>query len=327
MEAPPQIRDTLDYVYTRTPEAHRIAVGIHFGTLPPSAADDREDVARYAAYVARQLQPRVRLNSNSPAAPLRMNFASCYVQDHDEDSHFFHAVAGVIGVADGVGGCRSAGVDAAAFSRGLMGNAFSEVSASDLGKPVCPYTILDRAYQRTAASGTPGASTAVIVSLAGKALRWAYIGDSGFALFRDGKLLHRSEPQQHYFNCPFQLFAGEGSHRVSGAAVGEIAVEEGDVLVVASDGLFDNVFDSTLERTVQMGTAFNFTPQHMADIMAGQAHNASMDASKDSPFSVAAREHGLTCTGGKQDDITVVVAFVESQDDMTTDLPVSRLRT
>jgi protein phosphatase PTC7 len=195
-----------------------------------------------------------------------------------------------------------------------MQNAFSEVATSELGKPVCPYEVLDRAYQRTAASGTPAASTAVIVSLAGRALKWAYVGDSGFAVFRDGKMLHRFQPQQRYFNCPFQLRSANGVSTVRDAAVGEIAVEEGYVLVVASDGLFDNVFDSTLENLVQVGTVLGCTPEEMAGLMAFQAYMTSMNPTKDSPFSIASREHGQARTGGKQDDITVVVAFIESQD-------------
>ncbi|CAM0910229.1 unnamed protein product [Alopecurus aequalis] len=312
METPPQVRKILDEIYRRTPDALGIAVGIHFGNLPPSAAANREDVARYAADLVRRLQPRVRPNpSTTPRAPLRMVSAACYLPDHDEDCHFFHDVCGVIGLADGVGGWRAKGVDAAAFSRGLMANAFSEVAASELGKPICPYSILDRAYQQTAAPGTPGACTAVIVSLAGRALKWAYVGDSGFAVFRDGKLVHRSQPQQHFFNCPFQLSPLEGP---SDAAVGEVGVEEGDVLVVSSDGLFDNVFDFTLEWMVQSGTVLGCTPEEMAGVLAGKAHNISLNSSKDSPFSLASRESGRDRTGGKRDDITVVVAFMESQD-------------
>ncbi|XP_020154241.1 putative protein phosphatase 2C 24 [Aegilops tauschii subsp. strangulata] len=319
MEAPPQIRQTLSEISSRTPAALRIAVGIRLGSLPPSAAAGREDVARYAASLARQLQPRARRSSPPTGAALRMSAASCYLPEHDEDAHFFHAVAGVIGVADGVGGCRLEGLDAAAFSRGLMASALSEVVASSAAAPpppggICPYALLEKAYQQTAASGTPAASTAVIVSLAGRSLRWAYVGDSGFAVFRDGRILHRSQPQQSYFNCPFQLSSdSEDSNKVSEAAVGEIAVEEGDVVVVASDGLFDNVFDAMLEKIVQSGLALSFTPKNMADIIASQAYAAAR-RTQDTPFSIAARGHGRNKIGGKKDDTTVVVAFIESRD-------------
>ena len=245
---------------------------------------------------------------------LRMDCDFACLADHDEDAFFCHSKASVVGVADGVGGCRRDGVDAAEFSLGLMENAFDEVDAASSSgtRGVCPYTVLERAYQKTVASTrTPAASTALILSLAGENLRWAYVGDSAFAVFRGGRLLLRSVPQQHYFNCPFQLSAVGGS-RVSDAAVGEFPVEEGDVVVAGTDGLFDNVFDSVLEDIVRMGTKLRFTPGEMAEAMAGLAYDMAR-SDRESPFSAASREHrGTDFTGGKQDDITVIVAFIVS---------------
>ncbi|KAM0912412.1 hypothetical protein ACQ4PT_012816 [Festuca glaucescens] len=305
MESPPQVRKILDQIHGRIPDAMLIAMRIHFGTLPASAAADREDVACSLRQLQSRARPTPAPTTAAPRAPLRLSSGSCYVPHHDEDFHFCHDVCGVVAVADGVGGCRGEGVDAAAFS---------EVATSEFGKPVCPYEILDRAYRRTAASGTPAASTAVVVSLAGRVLRWAYVGDSGFAVFRDGKMLRRFQPQQWYFNCPFQLCAANGVTKVGDAAVGEMAVEEGDVLVVASDGLFDNVSDSALENLVQSSMLLGFTPEEVAGIMAFRAYVASKDPTTDSPFSIASREQGQARTGGKEDDITAVVAFIESQD-------------
>ena len=52
-----------------------------------------------------------------------------------------------------------------------------------------------------------GSCTACIVSLYKQenTLYTANLGDSGFLVIRSGKVLHRSEEQQHYFNTPFQL--------------------------------------------------------------------------------------------------------------------------
>ncbi|KAK1610901.1 hypothetical protein QYE76_034574 [Lolium multiflorum] len=273
MESPPQVRKIMDQIHGRVSDAMR----------------------------------RARREASSD---------SCYVPQHDEDSHFCHDAFGVVAVADGVGGRRAQGVDAAAFSRGLMENTFSEVATSELGKPVCPYKILERVYRRTAALGTPMASTSIIVSLAGmdkvlRVLRWAYVGDSGFAVFRGGKMLRRFQPQQWYFNCPFQLCVGNGITKVSDAALGQMAIEEGDVLVVASDGLFDNVSDFSLENLVRSTMLLGFTPEEVAGIMSFQAYVASKDPKTDSPFSIASREQGQARTGGKVDDITIVVAFIE----------------
>lgn len=38
-----------------------------------------------------------------------------------------------------------------------------------------------------------------------KTLHAANLGDSGFMVVRKGKIILRSEEQQHFFNSPFQL--------------------------------------------------------------------------------------------------------------------------
>jgi len=138
------------------------------------------------------------------ARPLWMDMASRYIPDHDDDAFFCHPGAGVAGVADGVGAYRRRGVDAGAFARALIANAFAEAGRAFArgGTPVCPYALLRSAYEAAARSRAPGASTAAIVSLEGATLRWACVGDSAFAVLRGGRIVRRSKPLQHHFNCP-----------------------------------------------------------------------------------------------------------------------------
>ncbi|KAM0872233.1 hypothetical protein ACQ4PT_038864 [Festuca glaucescens] len=262
-----------------------VLMGLAFG-IPASAGDEvgQENGHRWDPTDCDEKAP-------PPArTALRMECDFSYLPNHDEDAHFCHARAGVVGVADGVGGCRGDGVDAAEFSRGLMANAYNAVAAAS-SSGICPYTLLEIAYQKTVA--------------------WAYVGDSAFAVFRGGRLLLRALPQQHYFNCPFQLSA-VGGDRVKDAAVGEFPVEEGDVVVAGTDGLFDNVFDAKLEGIVQMCTALSLTPGKMAQAIGRLAYDMAR-SSRESPFSAASREQqGTNFTGGKMDDITVIVAFIVS---------------
>lgn len=246
------------------------------------------------------------LHAARRARALRLNLASCYVPDHDEDAHFVHAKAGFVGVADGVGGCRDSG----AFARALMKHALAAVANTNRIEPIDPYTVLQEAHQKAAGSCAPGASTALIVSLHGATLRWAYVGDSGFAVFRGGKMVRRSKPQQHVFNCPFQLSCSKGGDSVSDAVVGEMRVEVGDVVVVATDGLFDNVFDLDLERVVRKGC---LSPQMMAEKIVAAARKAARSGAP-SPFSVESAKNvndgRERVYGGKVDDITVIVAYI-----------------
>ena len=215
--------------------------------------------------------------------------ASRYIPDHDEDAFFCHPGAGVAGVADGVG----------AFARALIANAFAGARRAFArgGAPVCPYALLrGGAHEAAARSSAPGASTAAIVSLDGATLRWACVGDSAFAVLRGGRIVRRSKPQQHHFNCPYQLSA-TGGDRVADAEVGGMPVVDGDVVVIGTDGLFDNVLD------VELG----LSPQNMADNIAGTAcemsfgwlaHSLSTSSSKND-------ENGAErFYGGKVDDIT-----------------------
>ncbi|RCV07444.1 hypothetical protein SETIT_1G245000v2 [Setaria italica] len=285
--------------------------------------DERPDeIANFAAVL---LPPRAHGEHDGDACPqwdddedvprwdLRMEFASCYLKHHDEDAHFGHAETCVVGVADGVGCYRDRGVDASSFAQGLMRSAHEEAVNAAPGTHVCPHTLLERAYQKTAASGTPAASTATIVSLVGRSLRWAHVGDSGFAVFRDGRLLLRLRKQQRRFNCPVSLKTEGGGAGVADAEVGEAPARAGDVVVVGTDGLFDNVFDDELERIVQMGVALGFSPLNMAEVVAAFAHEAARCTYRDTPYSVEKRKQkGAASTCGKPDDITVVVALIVS---------------
>ncbi|CAN6238741.1 unnamed protein product [Urochloa humidicola] len=309
---------TLIEIDGRIPAALRVA--FRLGALRPAPAPGQHDeVANFAAVL---LAPRddggcEPMDCDEPVAPgpLRMAFDACYIPDHGEDAYFGNAAAGVVGVADGVGSYRQRGVDASAFARGLMSSAHAEVVTAAPGTRFCPRTLLERAHRATAAAGTPAASTAVIVSLAGRTLRWAYVGDSGFAVFRDGRMLRRSRAQQHRFNCPYQLNAKlDGALVAAAAEVGEAPAKEGDIVVVGTDGLFDNVTDDELERIVRMGTALGFSPTNMAEVVAGFAFEAARCSYRDTPYSVLGRrEPGRSCfTGGKPDDLTVVVAYIVS---------------
>jgi len=52
-----------------------------------------------------------------------------------------------------------------------------------------------------------GSCTACVVALHREesAIYTANLGDSGFRVVRSGRIVHRSQEQQHYFNTPFQL--------------------------------------------------------------------------------------------------------------------------
>lgn len=74
-------------------------------------------------------------------------------------------------------------------------------------------------------------------------MRSSFVGDSGYAIYRkesDGfKLLFKSKEQQKSFNFPYQI-GSEGDNPTC-AAEDKHIVQLGDLIVLGTDGLFDNM--------------------------------------------------------------------------------------
>lgn len=241
-----------------------------------------------------------------------------------DDAYFVvkHPHGDVIGVADGVGGWRAWGIDPGEFSHSLM-RVSERVVRSGQFTPSEPAAIIARAYYELLENKTHilGSSTACVVVLQGDAgqLYSANIGDSGFLVVRNGSVVHRSQEQQHYFNTPFQLSlpppgtnAQVLSDRPESADTLEFLVKEGDMLMVATDGVFDNLPDSMIikEMVKVQGSTDLLLLQQAANSIAQQARKLAFDEDYMSPFARSARENGINAIGGKPDDITVVLATI-----------------
>ena len=75
-------------------------------------------------------------------------------------------------------------------------------------------------------------------------------GDSGFALFRNKELIFQSTPLQHFFDCPYQFAScpefTDDTDRPEDATDYELQLQSGDVIVAATDGLWDNIHTEEL---------------------------------------------------------------------------------
>ncbi|KAB5580480.1 5-azacytidine resistance protein azr1 [Coniochaeta sp. 2T2.1] len=182
-----------------------------------------------------------------------------------------------LGVADGVGGWMDSGVDPADFSHAFCGymaaEAHEHLSPEDKKKPPKTTTLTARELMQRgydAACRDPsikaGGSTAIVGLLDGTrgVLEVANLGDSGFVHLRPNCVHARSPPQTHAFNTPFQLSVIPPSMMLRAARFGGARLcdlprdadvtrhnlRHGDVLVFASDGLWDNLFDQDVLRIV-----------------------------------------------------------------------------
>ena len=94
----------------------------------------------------------------------------------------------------------------------------------------------------------------------GGTLNATVLGDSGFMVLAPGGTggwtvrytcdKERVEEQQHYFNCPFQLgtLGGGEMNTPADAFHASVALEKDDVVIVATDGLFDTLFDEDIVK-------------------------------------------------------------------------------
>ncbi|CAI5499212.1 unnamed protein product [Closterium sp. Naga37s-1] len=268
------------------------------------------------AFCSRPVDGDADKSSGAPEAAkeeeaLRLVAGACVLPHPDkldrggEDAFFILPDVSALGVADGVGGWADVGVDAGAYARELMGEVQAAVRREPKG---CADTlrVLTSAHAKTRSQGS---CTACLVVLTADRLQAANLGDSGFVVVRNGRIIFKSPPQQHDFNFPFQL-GSDGGDSPSAAEVFSLPVAAGDVVVLGTDGLFDNVFDSELASTVMHSLLAGREPQHTAEHIATLARTRAQDRIRISPFARAAQEAGYRYYGGKLDDITVVVAYV-----------------
>ncbi|KAJ6816174.1 putative protein phosphatase 2C 80 [Iris pallida] len=223
-----------------------------------------------------------------------------------EDAHFICAEEQAIGVADGVGGWADQGIDSGRYARQLMSNSAAAIREQAKGS-VDTGAVLEKAYSKTREMGS---STACIIALTDQGVHAVNIGDSGFIVVRDGSTIFRSPVQQHEFNMPYQLDSRGYGDLPSAAQVFNIPVQPGDVIVMGTDGLFDNLYTNEISGVVVYATRAKLEPQVAAQKIVELASQRALDKKQQSPFSTAAQQSGYRYNGGKLDDISVVVSYV-----------------
>ncbi|KZT26207.1 protein serine/threonine phosphatase 2C [Neolentinus lepideus HHB14362 ss-1] len=265
-----------------------------------------------------------------------------YVQEMREQSGIS------FGVADGVGGWADSGVDPSLFSQALMFHAHRYSQHGWAGEPeidptqeyeereqvegweMTPQECLGLSYDAVLRerSVLAGSSTACLINLNASSgvLRSASLGDSGFSIIRSSQVFYRQQPQTHFFNCPKQLTKlPSGSRRYSNSAVDqpddaevyETRLRDGDIVVVYTDGLSDNVFPSEIisicalvARQMEGQKSDDEQAQTMANQIVEYAKLCMHNKQRVSPFERAAAREEMYFRGGKIDDVTVIVALV-----------------
>lgn len=285
-----------------------------------------------------------------------------------QDAFFYSQVGNTgstaFGVADGVGGWVESGIDPANFAHGLCEYMACAARLWPHGANTTwlhPKELMQVAYDEVTEDGSieGGGSTACLaIAEPSGHVEVANLGDSGFMHLGLNAMRHFTQPQTHAFNTPYQLsktpmrmlvqmavFGGSASlsDKPKDANVSHHKVRHGDVLVFATDGVWDNLSpqdtlgivsrhmvhsgawveeNGTLEvghdlaRMVQADTAQQANAESLqarvATAIAKTAKSTGLNTRRDGPFAKEVQRYypRENWHGGKPDDIAAVVAIV-----------------
>lgn len=249
-----------------------------------------------------------------------------------------NAALTTVGIADGVYAWRDRGIDVGAFSQGLVQSITTHCNTGTANDDDDEYSdnngalrlkdVMDRAFKDTLSDGCEGSATCCVIALDGLhgELHSANLGDSGYAVTRalpaGERVLFRTPQQEHIFGYPFQLGHHDHSDKARDAELASMEVAVGDIVVAATDGLWDNLAESDIvdaivkARAARAGgdadTTSGVGVAALAQELLKQAYYASLDGNGSTPYSLgASEEFHMVYSGGKPDDITVVVGIVE----------------
>jgi protein phosphatase PTC7 len=221
-----------------------------------------------------------------------------------------------------------------------------------------PGEILAQAYDRVKEQNVIGSSTACVAVFDSirHQLHFSNLGDSGIIVLRhidsdvagalkrnrktprterksDLQAVFVSQQQLHSFNHPFQLgWTGEelkegektSFSEAKSACTTSIHVRRGDVIIMATDGLFDNVdideiasvavdwekqngflrggdIDAREQRWVAGSSLTDVSYERiptLADFLVKKARENSLDPTMDSPFALLAKDNDIMWSGG-----------------------------
>lgn len=235
-------------------------------------------------------------------------------------------------------------------------------------RQIAPCEVMAQAYERVKADNIIGSSTACVAMFDGlrHQLHFSNLGDSGIIVLRhidstiagtlkrdkkprterhsDLRIAFVSQQQLRSFNHPYQLgwtgeeIEGEDTSFKSAAesCTTSIHIRRGDIVIMATDGLFDNVeLDdianlalkweedngfmrdgdiATREKRWASGSSMTnqsaASMNEFAKALVQKARENSLDKHTDSPFAMLAKDNDIMWSGGMPDDCTVIAMHI-----------------
>lgn len=263
--------------------------------------------------------------------PLRGDGSYCGEDDFiiTENKHL-----NLLAVADGVGSWIFHGINTKYFVSELMDVLtakyhaidHSTIKGHDEESNSVLYSIVSESIQflnRRTENINRGSCTLAALSLNLKTLHLnTYLmGDAGFMIVRNRQIIYRTVDQLKGFNFPFQMGVGqEMDHPIKGD-MNILKLKLGDVIVVGSDGLFDNLFDKRILAVVNYemsnvkstdSNTYTLAARNIVKMLTLQAKKLGEHTENVwTPFGLEiAMQFHAYFPGGKNDDTTVVVGII-----------------
>jgi protein phosphatase PTC7 len=209
------------------------------------------------------------------------------------------------GVFDGVSGAEK--MDGVPLYSRTLANEMKKMVGDDgcSIQQMTTYLTNAAAYADGAATG---ASTAVVASIGENGFLQALnIGDSYCMVVRNGKVTAKTREISHYWECPYQLSDDSPDRPRDGTKL-NVELMNGDVILMGSDGVFDNVNDDMLLELVEKSPKkATVIAKRICDLSRKQ----STDKNSVTPYAKQAQRRGdpdyRDGLGGKIDDVSCVV--------------------
>lgn len=223
-------------------------------------------------------------------------------------------------------------------------------------EPIHPLDVIMDAWHMTTTTEVVGSSTICLATIDNKLNQLSYsnLGDCGLMVLRhidsetagymrdrnvprhlrnnDLRIAYLSQQQLRSFNLPYQLgYSNIPEHPGAfetpmDADTASIPVLPGDIVLLGTDGLFDNLDlneivaeISAWENKYIKSNGIDLSLPHpkaeeylnlLAKDLCLKARTLSIDTKRDSPFALLAKENDIFWGGGMPDDTSVVVARV-----------------
>jgi protein phosphatase PTC7 len=128
-------------------------------------------------------------------------------------------------------------------------------------------------------------------------------------VIRGGRITAKTREISHYWECPYQLSEDSPDRPKDGTKL-NVELISGDLIVMGSDGIFDNIDDDMLLDLIGKSPT---KPAQLARKICDLSRKQSLDRTSTTPYAKQAQKRGdpdyKEGIGGKVDDSSCIIVL------------------